>query len=205
MMFARDLAAGTVLSDSSLVLCAVRATGDRVKTDVIRPCPPYGELATIDYGTAEWVEVRTAPHIFGGAVAAAPAHHLSVPGMIAAADTLPAELAAQIRGWETGHDLLVKADRMPDDLIAELTTQACRWIDATAWPDRDPQQPAAARMTAHEAIACIRQHYPLGGWVGFLRDQGVLAPRDTPKGKKQRDHFDTWDKRGIDPRTGQVL
>ena len=204
MIFARDLAAGTVLTDGSLVLCAYRRKGN-LRVDVVLPRPPYGELATIAYEPEEWVEVRHAPQVFGGGAVAAPARHLEIPGMVAAAATPPAELAAQVRIWESGYALLGKADRMPDDLLAELINHACTWIDATRWHGSEPQQPAASTMTTHEVVACLRQHYPLGGWVGLLRDHGVLAPRDQPPGRKQRQHHPTWDKRGKNPRTGDFL
>ncbi|MFI5736199.1 hypothetical protein ACIA49_39155 [Kribbella sp. NPDC051587] len=205
MIFARDLAAGTVLTDGSLVLCAYRSRKSNFRVDVVRPRPPYGDLATIGYAPEEWVDVRHAPQVFGGGVVAAPARHLEISGMVAAAATPPAELAAQVRTWEAGYALLGKADRMPDELLCDLVDRACAWIDATGWPDGKPQQPAAAAMTVHEVVACLRQYYPLGGWVGLLRDHGVLAPRDLPPGKKQREHHATWDKRGKNPRTGDFL
>ncbi|MEV0287881.1 hypothetical protein AB0H36_27525 [Kribbella sp. NPDC050820] len=95
----------------------------------------------------------------------APARHVERGG-IPAAHTDGEEIAAQMRLWyrdgahfSTPESLLYD---VPTDVAAGAFRAACRWINAQAWADDDPDRIAAERMTVHEVIACIFLHYAPG-------------------------------------------
>lgn len=204
MIFARDLIRGAVLADGSLVID--RAVG-KVAVTIVRPVPPYGTITTLTYETDAWVDVIHLPGLGDYLPSPTKSRHVDVEGMQPVAAMTAAALAAVVKQWPKS--FVGTARRLPDDALTDLILSACRWIDSIRWfgdaSEPHPPRPAAERLTVHEVLVCVARRYPLGGWVGLLRDEGVLSPRDLPADPAGRAHFDEWDKRGKNPRTGELL
>jgi hypothetical protein len=191
-----------VLADRSLVIN--RAVGKDVVT-VVRPVPPYGTVANLTYEPGAWVDVTHLPGLSDYLPAPTKSRQLDVEGMHAVAAMSPDAIATVVK-QQWPRSFVGKAGRLPADALSDLILSGCRWIDSIRWFGDDTAPPAAAeRLTVHEVLVCIARRYPLGGWVGLLRDEGVLAPRDLPNDPVGRAHHAEWDKRGKNPRTGELL
>ncbi|MFI5736204.1 hypothetical protein ACIA49_39180 [Kribbella sp. NPDC051587] len=112
----------------------------------------------------------------------APAGHVGRGGTPAAFDS-GEEIARQMQLWFQMSPRVCTRDsallNVPADIAAGALARACWWIDDRLWADDNPTRRAAERMTTHEVIACILQHYeaeaPMDPWDDLITAEMDLA------------------------------
>ncbi len=183
-----DLRAGDVLYGTGDLVIGPPATmtDTHLWLDVVALQPvvlgehlkPGPRTTIVDARTSVEIQRATADEL----PISAPAAHVGRGGAPAALDS-PEEIARQMQQWFHTSPRICTRDsallNVPADIAARALAQACWWIDDRLWADDGPHQRAAERMTTHEVIACILQHYeaeaPMDPWDDLITAEMDLA------------------------------